>query len=507
MLAKAYEEKTHNTSNALNLRDNRTDPSSPPPYSFRGEPRRNDRTPGARPGSYVGERSPASSQTPSFQPDQQLQLSAVDPNPNSTSSIQSTPGTSSRGQQLGDAGRDSKPLPPIGAPQLGPISPVGYEIQPHLLPATGPSSFQTQTNVIGGEFVDRALDKFAEQSREAASLRTVNIQLSKDLDTNSKKYGDLLSRYNSLIDVKNSLQERLDSLTRISEEKLRRRDEEREGLQRELNKVKGAQSSVEKSKRELSDANSRLIDKERDIRQLKSILEVRDRKIKSQQSALDKLQRTVEGHMENIRVLKIELAGVETELERKRVEYRRLEEEDKMKGTCIQEIEKELLDLKSSSENQAHHIRELQEKAFQHVEEGQWMPDTNREVSDQLNGLSKQMQRWCRNFSRRSMLRVDELDEDDKTRLREVLSQVAHTVNGEYVFQLENPVIGSRLPELLLMSALSHDLYKTIFSDPFFFESHSIQNEGQPEVSAGLALAKLWSDLLKGNSSNFSTLN
>jgi myosin heavy subunit len=397
----------------------------------------------------------------------------ADPNSNS---IQSTPGPSSSGQQLGDAGRDSKPLPPIG-----------YEFQQQLVPVSGPSSLQAQSNLTGEEIVDRALDKFAEQSREAASLRTLNIQLNEDLNTRSDEYDDLRARYNNLVEVKNALQNKVDN----------------EPLRRKLNKVKevqSMQSSLEKSKRELSDANTKLINKERDIRQQKDELEAKERKIKSQQNSLDKLRRTAEEHVKNIRALKIELESVETELERKKEECRRLEDQSKMKDTCIQDIEKELNDLKSSSESQAHHIRELQEKAFRRVEEGQWMPDTNREVSDQLNGLCKQMQRWCRNFSRKSMLRIGELTEDDQTRLHDILSQVAHTVNGEYVFQFEDPTTGSRLPEVLLMSALSHDLYKAIFSNPFFFES-------QPETSTGIALAKLWSDLLKGNASNFSIVN
>jgi myosin heavy subunit len=433
----------------------------------------------------------------------------VNPNRILMSLGQFTPGASSRRQQPGSADGDSKSLPPVPA--------IGYDSQQQQVPTNDPASLQTQANLTGGDFVERTLDKFEKQSVEVASLRTMNIQLNEDLKTHSKEYGDLCVRYNDLLEAKNALQNEINNRTMISEgkleaerNKLRRRDEEREGLQRQLNKLKGlqsslekAQSNLEKSKRELNDANTKLINKQEYIRQQKSELDGKDRKIKSQQNELEKLQRTAEEQMESMRRLKSELASVDTELESKRIECRRLEEQNNMKGDCIREIEKELHELKSSSENQAHDIRKLQEKAFQHVEEGQWMPDTNREVSDQLNGLSKQLQRWCRNFSRKSMLRVNELTADDQTRLHEILSQVAHTVNGELLFQFGDPATGSRLPEVLLMSALSHDLYKAIFSDPFFFESH----DGQSESSTGTALAKLWSDLLEGNSSNFSNLN
>ena len=403
---------------------------------------------------------------------------------------QFTPAPSSRGQQPGSIGGDSKSPPPNNDQPLP----------------------QIPANLTGGEILDR----FEKQTVEVASLRTMNDQLYEDLTTRSKQYEELRVRYNNLVDAKNALQHRVDNWTVISEGKLeaerikwRRGDEEREVLQRELNKLKGlqislekAQSNFERSQRELYDTEKKLINKEGAMRQQRSELDGKDRKIKSQQNELEKLQKKAEEQMESMRMLKNEMASVETELERKRIDVRRLEEENKMMDGCIRDIEKELHELKSSSENQAHHIRELQEKAFQHVEEGQWMPDTNREVSDQLNGLGKQLQRWCRNFSRKSILRVNELTTDDQTRLNEVLSQVAHTVNGELVFQLEDPAIGSRLPEVLLMSTLSHDLYNAIFSDPFFFESHG----NHPEEGAGTALAKLWSDLLKGNSFNFPNL-
>ena len=282
-------------------------------------------------------------------------------------------------------------------------------------------------------------------------------------------------------------------------------------LRKELNKLKGvqssldkAQSNLDKSKRELYEANTKVINKERDIRLQKNEIEGRDRIIKSLKGDVDKLQRTAETHVEKMRGLKAELAKVETELEGKKIDFRRLEEQNRMQDITIQDMEKELHELKSSNENQAHNIRELQEKAFQHIEEGQWMPDTNREVSDQLNSLGKQLQRWSRTFSRRSVLRIDELTVDDQACLRKIISQVAHTVNGKHTFQFEDPAMGSRLPEVLLMSALSHDLYQAIFSNPFFFESCSLPAEDQPDASTGAALAKFWRDLLKGNSSNSS---
>jgi FtsZ-binding cell division protein ZapB len=331
------------------------------------------------------------------------------------------------------------------------------------------------------------LQRIEEQSVEVNHLRGWKVHYERELQIAQHK----LDEY----------KEANDDLVRKHNDLFQQRDELRKGA----NRLKSFQADMERtkddlqrSKKELNDARDDLIDKHRQVRQLKESLHGKNQAIESQHNDLKKANKKEADLLEDVRRLKSELQTMEIELQDSRSGCKRAEERNREQATCIRDLEKKVDELKSFGESQAQDIMRIQERAFQH-EKGQWMPDTNREVSDQLTGLSKQLQKWCKTFSKRSILHMDDFSTDDQDRFNAILSDVAPKVSGRYLFQLNDPSVGTRLPELLLTSSLSHNLYARIFSNPFFFDDYKASST-QSGGSSKSALAKLWENIQKGKS-------
>jgi hypothetical protein len=119
------------------------------------------------------------------------------------------------------------------------------------------------------------------------------------------------------------------------------------------------------------------------------------------------------------------------------------------------------------------------------------------------------MVNWSKNYAYRTAVNLEGLPVDDLARVRHILSQVAQKVDGIDPTELSDLGLGSKGPATLLLAALAHAIYGTIFSNPFFLENTRLSSEGsQPEGNqeASAALYKIYMDICKSKSCSVHTL-
>lgn len=92
-----------------------------------------------------------------------------------------------------------------------------------------------------------------------------------------------------------------------------------------------------------------------------------------------------------------------------------------------------------------------------------WAPVEDSKVMEDLGRLKRDMRSWAKKVSSNDMDAV--LKSLDKRRLRNALEHVVVFEHGE----LPQGLSSRKVPALLLSALLAHDIYTTIFRDPFFF--------------------------------------
>jgi len=112
-------------------------------------------------------------------------------------------------------------------------------------------------------------------------------------------------------------------------------------------------------------------------------------------------------------------------------------------------------------------IRKQQEENFKQINTGRWLPQEESKIKGDLDRLKRSMKSWSKDCSVNNMTPLQSLMKgtDEEVALTQCLSDVVRLDEG----CLPPGLATSKSPSLLLNALLAHDIYKTIFGNPFFF--------------------------------------
>ncbi|EDO01359.1 predicted protein [Sclerotinia sclerotiorum 1980 UF-70] len=150
---------------------------------------------------------------------------------------------------------------------------------------------------------------------------------------------------------------------------------------------------------------------------------------------------------------------------RAKIEQLESEKQELKSHKLALESEKQELDFEKQAIEEKHNtfILKQQETTFSHMAGSRWAPVEDSKVMEDLGRLKRDMRSWAKKVSSNDMDAV--LKSLDKRRLRNALEHVVVFEHGE----LPQGLSSRKVPALLLSALLAHDIYTTIFRDPFFF--------------------------------------
>jgi hypothetical protein len=112
-------------------------------------------------------------------------------------------------------------------------------------------------------------------------------------------------------------------------------------------------------------------------------------------------------------------------------------------------------------------IRKQQEENFKQMDTGRWLPQEESKIKGDLDRLKRSMKSWSKDYSISSMTPVENLMQgtEEEIALTQCLSNVVRLDDG----RLPPGLNTSKTPSLLLNALLAHDVYQSVFDNPFFF--------------------------------------
>jgi hypothetical protein len=153
--------------------------------------------------------------------------------------------------------------------------------------------------------------------------------------------------------------------------------------------------------------------------------------------------------------------------------------------TAVSDKEFQLRDLEAKLKDQKHKFKELQyslamaeearddlirkqqEENFKQMDTGRWLPQEESKIKVDLDRLKRSMKSWSKDCSISSMTPVQNLMQgtEEEIALTQCLSNVVRLDDGHLPPGLNT----SKTPSLLLNALLAHDVYQSVFDNPFFF--------------------------------------
>jgi DNA repair exonuclease SbcCD ATPase subunit len=208
-----------------------------------------------------------------------------------------------------------------------------------------------------------------------------------------------------------------------------------------------------------------------------------------------RLKTKVEELEQSGRKLERKVKIAEQDMQTLRQEKDFLQSQDEQNRQIIKDMDIELEIARKGTVKQAKQVRKAADKVFKTFESGKWMPDSDGEISAKLDTLNKDMQKWCRTYSK-AKLDIDGLKPDDKARLEVILPLVTQQLDLGYLADLLKQPFASKLTPVLLTATLSNYLYHNIFDNPFFFE------EGRTDPGSQSVLHRLYLSMSNGKFSD-----
>ncbi len=120
--------------------------------------------------------------------------------------------------------------------------------------------------------------------------------------------------------------------------------------------------------------------------------------------------------------------------------------------------------------------RKQQELAFKSLEGGEWIPQDENKVKDELDSLKRNMKAWAKEMATTQLAPWRELDGQDYQKFVKAVEGIVALSGGRRLPEgLESP----RKTGLLLNAMLASDVYRVVFDWPFF----SLGNGGRGQVA------------------------
>ncbi|TGO59584.1 hypothetical protein BCON_0043g00430 [Botryotinia convoluta] len=111
-------------------------------------------------------------------------------------------------------------------------------------------------------------------------------------------------------------------------------------------------------------------------------------------------------------------------------------------------------------------IRKQQETTFRQMKSSRWAPLEDSKVIEEFDRLKRDIRNWAKKHSKNEMPTIlGVLDMHERKALTDVLKDVVAFENNE----LPQGLSPKKAPVLLLTALISHNVYTTLFREPFFF--------------------------------------
>ncbi|TGO26563.1 hypothetical protein BPAE_0057g00390 [Botrytis paeoniae] len=111
-------------------------------------------------------------------------------------------------------------------------------------------------------------------------------------------------------------------------------------------------------------------------------------------------------------------------------------------------------------------IRKQQETTFRQMKSSRWAPLEDSKVIEEFDRLKRDIRNWAKKYSEIDMPTIlGVLDMHERKALTDVLKDVVAFENNE----LPQGLSPKKAPALLLTALVSHNVYTTLFREPFFF--------------------------------------
>ena len=196
---------------------------------------------------------------------------------------------------------------------------------------------------------------------------------------------------------------------------------------------------------------------------LEQQLRSREREVEHFREALSAKENTIKEikkeHQKDVDLQKDEVHKI---LNDKKLEWMAKEKGIRWLQAKVHEIESERNKIQ---ENYDTVIRKLQEESFKQMESGRWLPSEGSTVVRDLDRIKREMKSWAKGTSIKDRSPFHTLDVMNVATLIKDLSYVVLLDNNQLPQGLSTPKSSS----LLLNALLAHDVYTTIFRNPFFF--------------------------------------
>jgi hypothetical protein len=117
-------------------------------------------------------------------------------------------------------------------------------------------------------------------------------------------------------------------------------------------------------------------------------------------------------------------------------------------------------------------FRRQQEEAFKQMETGRWLPREESRVQADFERIRIQMRSWAKSAAVKNIAAIQDIEEEQHTSLMASLSCVVVFENNQLPRGLSTP----KGPSLLLNALLAHDVYASLFGNPFFFLNGNLKH-------------------------------
>lgn len=117
-------------------------------------------------------------------------------------------------------------------------------------------------------------------------------------------------------------------------------------------------------------------------------------------------------------------------------------------------------------------FRRQQEESFKQMETGRWLPREESRVQADFERIRIQMRSWAKGAAVKNIAAIQDIEEEQHTSLMASLSCVVVFENNQLPRGLSTP----KGPSLLLNALLAHDVYASLFVNPFFFLNGNLKD-------------------------------
>ena len=151
-------------------------------------------------------------------------------------------------------------------------------------------------------------------------------------------------------------------------------------------------------------------------------------------------------------------------------ENQSLKEQLQAHAGAIQSLEHELRHLNNQySSIDFAAVRQAQHKAFQNVEDPDWMQDADDDIYSEIEDLVEATKSWDRAFARKGALDQSAVSEENKGRLRDAFERISVLTRAPDAHKM----LGNKESSVLLTAMVQHHLFLMVSENALFFDPSS----------------------------------